>query len=109
MRDSINRRDFLKLTGTAAAGVGLANCLGSTASVAAPAVRKLSANDKLTVAVIGTNGRGMAHIECLTGLPGIEIAYICDVDDRAVANGIKAAAKLQKTEPKGAKDFRTVL
>jgi predicted dehydrogenase len=109
MRDSINRRDFLRLTSTAAAGIGLANCLGSTASAAAPASRKLGANDKLTVAVVGTNGRGMAHIECLTGLPGVEIAYICDVDDRAVANGIKAATKQQNTAPKGAKDIRKVL
>ena len=109
MRDSINRRDFLKLTSTAAAGVGLANCLGPTASLAAPALRKLGANDKLTVAVIGTNSRGLAHIECLTGLPGVEITYICDVDERAVASGIKATTKLQKTEPKGAKDVRKVL
>ena len=109
MRDSINRRDFLRLTSTAAAGIGLANYLSSTASAAAPASRKLGANDKLTVAVVGTNGRGMAHIECLTGLPGVEIAYICDVDERAVANGIKAATKQQKTAPKGAKDIRKVL
>ena len=109
MRDSINRRDFLRLTSTAAAGISLANWIGSTTSTAAPARRQLGAHDKLTVAVIGTNGRGMAHIECLAGLPGVEIAHICDVDDRAVANGIKAAAKLQKTAPKGAKDFRKVL
>src|SRR5664279_2323738 len=99
MRDSINRRDFLKLTSTAAAGIGLATCVGPAASLAAPALRKLGANDKLTVAVIGTNGRGMAHIECLAGLPGVEIAYICDVDDRAVASGIKATVKHQSAEP----------
>jgi predicted dehydrogenase len=105
----MNRRDFLKLTSTAAAGVGLANYLESTASAAVPAGRQLSANDKLTVAVIGTNGRGMAHVECLTGLPGVELAYVCDVDERAVASGIKAATKQQKAEPKGARDFRKVL
>jgi len=82
MRDSINRRDFLRLTSTAAAGIGLANWLGSTTSAAVPAARKLGANDKLTVAVVGCNGRGMAHIEALTALPGVEIAYICDVDER---------------------------
>src|ERR1017187_2048232 len=109
MRDTINRRDFLRLTSTAAAGIGLANCIGAATSMAAPAMRTLGANDKLTVAVIGTNGRGMAHIECLTGLPGVEIAYICDVDGRAVATGIKAATKVQKTKPKGAKDFRKIL
>jgi predicted dehydrogenase len=102
MRDSMNRRDFLKLTGAAGAGLGLLHSGAST-------LRAAGANDKLTVAVIGTNGRGLAHIECLTGLPGVEIAYICDVDERAVASGIKATTKQQKTEPKGAKDFRRVL
>src|SRR5206468_1381946 len=41
--------------------------------------------------------------------PDVEIAYICDVDDRAIAKGVKAALKRQKTEPKGVKDFRKLL
>jgi predicted dehydrogenase len=102
MRDFINRRDFLKLTGTAGIGLGMLH-LGT------PGLRAAGANDKLTVAVAGTNGRGLAHIECLTGLPNVEIAYIVDVDERAVAGGIKATLKQQKTAPKGAKDIRKVL
>src|ERR1035438_2598935 len=109
MRQSINRRDFLRQAGAASLGLGLASQIGSYANAAASAIRKLSANDKLTVAIIGTNGRGLAHIECLTNLPGVEIAYICDVDDRAIATGIKAATKQQKVAPKGLKDFRKAL
>src|ERR1039458_6946665 len=109
MRQSINRRDFLRQAGAASLGLGLASQIGSYAKAAAPAVRKLSANDKLTVAIIGTNGRGLAHVECLTNLPGVEVAYICDVDDRAIATGIKATTKQQKSEPKGLKDFRKAL
>ena len=109
MRQPINRRDFLRQTGAASLGLGLASQIGSYANAAAPAIRKLSANDKLTVAIIGTNGRGLAHVECLTNLPGVEVAYICDVDDRAIATGIKAVTKQQKAEPKGLKDFRKAL
>src|ERR1035441_2208564 len=109
MRQPINRRDFLRQAGAASLGFGLASQIGSFAYAAAPAVRKLSANDKLTVAIIGTNGRGLAHVECLTNLPGVEVAYICDVDDRAIATGIKTAKKWQKAEPKGLKDFRKAL
>ena len=109
MRQSINRRDFLRQAGAASLGLGLASQIGSYANAAAPAVRKLSANDKLTVAIIGTNGRGLAHVECLTNLPGVEVAYICDVDDRAIATGIKAVTKQQKAVPKGLKDFRKAL
>jgi hypothetical protein len=32
---------------------------------------------------------------CLTRLPGVEITYICDVDDRAIAKGFKETAKKQ--------------
>src|SRR5262249_3235897 len=76
----------------------------------APSVNAAGANNKITTAVIGTNGRGIAHVQCLTkGIEGVEIAYICDVDDRAIAKGIKECAKHQQAQPKGIKDFRKVL
>src|ERR1035441_10204956 len=110
MRASINRRDFLKQAGTAGLGLGLASQIGSVAYAAAkPGGRTMGPNDTLKVAVIGTNGRGLAHIECLTHIPGVQVAYICDVDDRAIVTGIKTTAKWQKAEPKGLKDFRKAL
>ncbi|HWI58507.1 MAG TPA: Gfo/Idh/MocA family oxidoreductase [Bacillota bacterium] len=108
MRDSINRRDFLKRAGVAGVGLGLASYLPSF-NAAGAARRSIGPNDTLRVAVVGTNGRGLAHIECLTGLPGVEITHICDVDDRAIAKGIKQAVKGQKSEPKGIKDIRKLL
>lgn len=96
MRDSINRRDFLKQTGTAGLGLSLASYLGSKTRAAEPeAGRKPGPNDTITVAVIGTNSRGMAHLGCLSRLPGVEIAYICDVDDRSIAKGMKRIVKRQ--------------
>lgn len=113
MNDSINRRHFLKQTGAVGIGLGVTGYLGSwmktDAQTTGAVGRKIGANDKITAAVIGTNGRGLAHIDCLTSLPGVEITYICDVDDRAIAKGIKEVAKKQKTAPKGLKDFRMAL
>ncbi len=110
MSNSIDRRDFVKQAATAGIGFGLAGFAAPRESAAAQAVpRRIAANDKIAIAVIGTNGRGIAHINCLTGLPGAEVAYVCDVDDRAIAKGIKAVLKQQKTEPKGLKDFRKAL
>ena len=113
MNNSINRRHFLKQTGAAGIGLGAASYLGSLHKMYAqdtgPAARKIGTNDKITAAVIGTNGRGLAHIDCLTSLPGVEVIYICDVDDRAIAKGIKETAKKQAKEPKGLKDFRKAL
>ncbi len=63
----------------------------------------------MTAAVIGTNGRGLAHIDCLTSLPGVEVTYICDVDTRAVAKGLKETAKKQTNAPQGLGDFRKAL
>ena len=114
MKSPINRRKFLKQAGTAGAGLTLASYLApfarGQADSAAPSINVAGANDSLRVAVIGTNGRGMAHIECLQ-LPNVSIAAICDVDSRAVAKGVKDAAKRQpdKDAPKGFKDFRQVL
>src|SRR5882757_5874027 len=112
MNDSINRRNFLKQASAAGIGLGMAGYFGSVANANAQTAivrRKLGPNDKITAAVIGNNGRGLAHVGCLTSLPGVEITHICDVDDRAIAKGVKATLKNQKTEPKGVKDFRKIL
>src|SRR5712664_2513243 len=113
MNDSINRRRFLKQAGTAGVGLGMAGYFGPLAQAnsqtASSSARKIGANDKITAAVIGTNSRGLAHIDCLGNIQGTEIIYICDVDDRAIAKGIKEVAKKQKAEPKGVRDFRKVL
>lgn len=93
-------------------GLGMVSYLSPLAKAqdSSASIGSSGANNKITVAVIGTNGRGIAHVQCLTrGLEGVEVAYICDVDDRAIAKGIKAAEKRQKTAPKGIKDFRKLL
>jgi predicted dehydrogenase len=101
MNYGIGRRSFVQQAAAAGIGFGLAGWSSARAQA--------GANNRIRVAVIGTNSRGMQHIDCLAGLPGVEIACICDVDDRAIAKGIKSALKRQKTEPKGLKDFRRAL
>ena len=58
---------------------------------------------------MGTNGRGIAHVNGFASLPNTEIGYICDVDDRAVRKGIEAAKQHQDKTPKGVTDFRHIL
>jgi predicted dehydrogenase len=96
-----DRREFLKTS--TAVGLGLA---------ALPAwVRANPAEPSGTVrvAVIGTNNRGLDHIEALGGIPNVELAYVCDVSDGALAKGVKKAANFAWTQPKAIKDFRRVL
>ena len=98
----MNRREFLKQTALLAGGVGLL--------AGAPAIHGAgSPNRKVRVGIIGCNGRGMGHISGFASVPNVEIAYICDVDSRAVTKGIAAVCKHQARAPKGEKDLRRML
>ena len=99
MNDSFTRRRFLKQSSILTAGL---------ASWAGTATAK-GANEKILLGIIGCNGRGMAHIAGYLSVPNTEIAYICDVDSRAVAKGVAAAAKKQDRKPEGVKDMRRIL
>src|SRR4051812_24094239 len=103
MHQSINRRDFLKQTSALTAG--LAATLATVQSVRAAK----GPNEKVLVGIIGCNGRGKDHIAGYLALPNAEIAYICDVDSRALQKGIDLVAARQERKPKGAKDFRRIL
>jgi predicted dehydrogenase len=109
----IKRREFLKKASAAGFGLSMAGYFGvlskSDAANSVVPIKRMGPNDKITAAVVGTNGRGLAHIDCLTSLPGVEIKSICDVDTRAVDTGIKETAKKQKNTPQGLGDFRKVL
>ena len=85
---NITRRQFLEDSILAAAAA-------ATASIPAPVTaaepRAVSANDKITAAIIGCGIRGKQHAGELAKLPDCEIAYVCDPDrDR----GAEAAADL---------------
>lgn len=97
----IHRRRFL---GQSAAGVaGLA---------AAPALLAAAEpSKKLVVGVMGL-GRGLDHVKAIMGIPEVEIAYVCDVDDRRIkrAMGVIAAEQPKAARlPQEVKDFRKVL
>lgn len=99
MKTPLTRRHFLKqsvLAGTALAASG-------------PFLRAAGANEKFVVAVMGTNGRGMAHINALLAVPNVEIGYICDVDERVMAKALKTIAAKQEKKPQTVKDFRKAL
>jgi predicted dehydrogenase len=102
MKNSMTRRDFLKQT--TMAGAGLAT-LGTATAFRAGA----SPNDRLVLGIMGCNGRGMAHIAEHLAVPNVEIGYVCDVDSRAVEKGVAAVAKKQSRKPQGVKDFRRML
>ena len=100
MQNKIPRRDFIRQTSTLTAAVALSPVALRAAN---------SSNRKITIAVMGCNNRGMNHIDGYLAQPDAEIAWICDVDSRAVEKGIAAVEKKTGGKPKGARDIRKVL
>ena len=99
-----DRRGFVKKAAVSAAGIGLIGSYGFSNT------KRASANDNLRVAVIGTNSRGAALARGFARTGGIDVAYICDVDDYAMAKGLDAVKKSgQQSKVEGIKDFRKIL
>ena len=73
---SITRRQFLYYSALAAGGTALAGCT-------TPRTRRLSANDKLNIGVIGTGGKGASDTDCCAGE---NIIALCDVDERTATS-----------------------
>lgn len=93
-----NRRVFLQDAGAAAL------VLGTTASIGAA-----QASEKATVAVIGTGGMGTGHVKALSARNDVDIAWLCDVDDKRVAAAAEVVTQAKGTTPKTTRDLRKVL
>jgi predicted dehydrogenase len=98
----MNRRRFLQESSLAAGALASGLCFPALAKAKSP-------NERLRVGVIGCNNRGMNHIAGYLSVPNTEIAYICDVDSRALAKGIVAVEKKTGVKPAGITDLRKML
>jgi predicted dehydrogenase len=100
MQNKIHRREFIQRTSILTAGI-------AASPIALRAAN--AASKKISIAVMGCNGRGMNHIQAYLAQQDCEIAYVCDVDSRAIEKGIAAVEKKSGQKPKGEKDIRKVL
>ncbi len=100
MAEELSRRDFARRMGTAAAGA----VLGATIPASV-----LGANDRITIAVAGVNGRGRNHIEEWCKIPGVEVTWIVDPDTRLWPAIEQMVVKLQGKKPKFTTDLRRAL
>ena len=102
-----SRRDFIKktLAGTAAFTIGGILPGFSPKSYASI----LGANEKVRVAAMGVNSRGLALASNFALQPNCEVATICDVDSRAADKCINTVAGLQNKKPAAQPDFRKAL
>jgi len=85
MKRITNRREFLK--SSALTGVGL---VVTGAGAASAGEKKAAPSDKLNMAIVGVGGRGGAN---MGGVRSENIAALCDVDDRHLANAARRFPK----------------
>src|SRR6476619_5112547 len=102
-----NRRNFIKKTMTGAAAVSFGSILPGFSAKSYAGI--LGANDRVKVAMMGVNSRGLALANNFARQNNCEVMYVCDVDSRAAATCIESVEKLQKKRPGAMTDFRKVL
>jgi predicted dehydrogenase len=95
----MQRRTFIKDAGLAAAGVTILNF---------PIFGKNAPSNKVIVAVMGVNSRGAYLAKSFAGLANVEVAYICDVEDKAIQNGLEALKEASR-KPIIVKDIRELV
>jgi predicted dehydrogenase len=64
---------------------------------------------KIVLGVIGPGGMGMNHVRTLLDRKDVEIAYVCDVDSKRLADAAKAVEDGSKKAPKAVGDMRRIL
>jgi predicted dehydrogenase len=100
-RPGLDRRAFLQGMFVAGSVSALGTATPRIAAAAEP-------GRPLRVAVIGL-GRGLAHAQAFLEIPGVEIAYLADVDPRRLAIGMKNVLGKGVAAPQGVTDFRKAL
>ena len=102
-----SRRSFIRksVAGTAAVSFG-----GILPDFSAKSYGNISgANERIMIACMGVNSRGLAVGTNFARQADCEVLYSCDVDSRAAEKFVAATEKIQKKRPKVQQDFRKAL
>jgi predicted dehydrogenase len=86
----MNRKNFVKNSGMAAASISL--WPGSSLSA-------MSADQKVKIAIIGVGGRGQGHLELALRRQDVEVVAICDIDEQMLNSAKKIVTKSGKKMP----------
>ncbi len=95
----MNRRNFIGASAASAFFIGKSRVFGA------------SATNRVRLAIVGCHakGRGFAVMKAAMKVPGVEIAWVCDVDRRAREFAAEHVYKATGVKPKQEKDLRKVL
>jgi len=102
--NNTSRRTFIKQVGA----TGLGMTLGGLTLSARSYANIVGANERVNIAIMGTNGRGAGMARSFQNNADANVAIICDVEEVALNKGVEAA-KRAGGNPKTEKDIRKVL
>mgnify|MGYP003319025565 CR=1 FL=1 len=96
----MDRREFIKTS----AGAFFIASAGKVFGAAAP-------SNRVRLAIVGCHrkGRGITVMRAALKVPGVEIAWVCDVDDRALEFAAAEVYATTGVKPRKEKDLRKVL
>ncbi len=89
-----NRREFLRVSGAAAAALSIGKS------------RILGANDRVRLAIIGLGGRGSDHVRSYLGIPSCDIVGLVDVNQEALERNTAVVERAGRAKPTGFSDMR---
>src|SRR5438105_3735138 len=106
----MDRRDFLKLGGTAVAAGALGGRRAEAAEFTQPAAPLAAAPiDLVRIAYVGIGGQGSNHVRNLLKIPGCRITAVCDIRSERTGWASKAIADAGQPAPavytRGPRDF----
>jgi predicted dehydrogenase len=81
---------------------------GAATFSSAPSLRAAGAAHKVVLGVIGPGGMGMNHLRAFAANQEVEIAYVCDVDEKRLNAAAEQAGKSSGKTPKAVQDMRRV-
>ncbi len=95
----MNRRKFIHQASIATAGVTILNF---------PVFGRQAPSNKVVLAAMGVNSRGAYLAKSFASFPNVEVAYVCDVEDGAIKNGLEALKDAPR-KPTVIKDIRELV
>jgi len=101
------RRTFIKKASSGAFALSLGGMLPAFSAKSYQNI--VGANEKIRVACMGVNSRGLAVGKNFAHQKNCEVLHVCDVDSRAADICIDAIGKIQTAKPKATPDFRNAL
>ena len=101
------RRTFIKKASSGAFALSLGGMLPEFSARSYQNI--VGANEKIRVAFMGVNSRGLAVGKNFAHQKNCEVLHVCDVDSRAADICIDAIGKIQSNKPQATPDFRNAL